>query len=75
MVDKRDDFDFGDRFSEEFSKARREIKRPNILVMGATGAGKSSLVNLVFGQELAAVGAGKPVTDGVHAYENQLVRI
>lgn len=75
IVDKRDDFDFGERFSEEFSKVRREIKRPNILVMGATGAGKSSLVNLVFGQELAAVGAGKPVTDGVHAYENQLVRI
>lgn len=74
-MDKRDDFDFGNQFSEEFSKVRREIKRPNILVMGATGAGKSSLVNLVFGQEMAAVGAGKPVTDGVHAYENQLVRI
>ncbi len=68
-------FNFGERFSEEFSKVRREIKRPNILVMGATGAGKSSLVNLVFGQELAAVGAGKPVTDGIHSYENQLVRI
>lgn len=74
-MNNQDDFNFGDRFSEEFSKVRREIKRPNILVMGATGAGKSSLVNLVFGQEMAAVGAGKPVTDGVHAYENQLVRI
>lgn len=74
-MDKRDEFDFGEQFSKEFSKARSEIKRPNILVMGATGAGKSSLVNLVFGQKLAAVGAGKPVTEGVHAYENHLVRI
>lgn len=74
-MDKCDDFDFGDRFYEEFNKVRRNIKRPNILVMGATGAGKSSLVNLVFGQELAVVGAGKPVTEGVLAYENQLVRI
>lgn len=72
---KRDEYDLGERFSTEFAQVRSEIKRPNILVMGATGAGKSSLVNMVFGQELAAVGAGKPVTDGVHSYENQLVRI
>ncbi|WNL43529.1 GTPase [Halomonas sp. PAMB 3264] len=74
-MEKRDEYDFGGQFSEEFNKLRRDIKRPNILVMGATGAGKSSVVNLVFGQELAAVGAGKPVTEGVLAYENQLVRI
>ncbi|PXX38620.1 YcjF family protein [Aquitalea magnusonii] len=74
-MNTRDNFDFGERFSEEFSKVRRETKKPNILVMGATGTGKSSLVNLVFDEELAAVGAGKPVTDGVLAYENQLVRI
>lgn len=74
-MDERDECNFGKRFSEEFSKVRREIKRPNILVMGATGAGKSSLVNMIFGQELATVGAGKPITQGVCSYENELVRI
>lgn len=34
----------------------------NIILFGATGVGKSTLVNSFFGEELAAAGKGKPVT-------------
>ncbi|MEB8015435.1 GTP-binding DUF697 domain-containing protein [Raoultella ornithinolytica] len=34
----------------------------NIILLGATGVGKSTLVNSFFGEELAATGKGKPVT-------------
>lgn len=67
--------EFSGRFKEEFKNARDAVKKPNILVLGGTGAGKSSLVNSVFGEKLAAVSAGKPVTKGIKKYENDLVRV
>lgn len=71
----RDQPDFSSKFKQEFEKARSNIKKPNILILGGTGAGKSSLVNLVFGKELAQVGAGLPITKGIKEYANELVRI
>ena len=44
-----------DKYLEE---ARREIPRPNIMICGGTGVGKSSLVNSIFRMEMAEVGAG-----------------
>ena len=35
----------------------------NIIVVGKTGAGKSTLINSVFREDLATEGMGKPVTD------------
>ena len=34
----------------------------NVLIIGKSGVGKSSLVNYLFGKELQAVGVGAPVT-------------
>nr|WP_233709675.1 GTPase [Helicobacter salomonis] len=34
----------------------------NVLVAGGTGVGKSTLINVVFGEEMARTGQGKPVT-------------
>lgn len=53
----------------------KDIKSPNILVVGATGTGKSSLINAVFGEELAKVGAGLPVTKYFNYYSNGIVNI
>lgn len=52
----------------------------NILIMGATGTGKSSLLNYLCGQEVARAGAGKPVTEeGIFEFDallnGQTVRI
>ena len=36
--------------------------KTNILIAGKSGVGKSSLLNYIFGEEVAETGAGKPVT-------------
>ncbi|GAA7259351.1 hypothetical protein ID0476_03600 [Helicobacter pylori] len=55
-------------------KMREVIKKEkpimNILLMGATRVGKSSLINGLFGKEMAKVGIGKPVTQHL---ENMLM--
>ncbi len=40
----------------------------NVIVAGKTGVGKSSLINYIFGKEVANVGAGAPVTQEIEAY-------
>ncbi|SFC55870.1 GTPase family protein [Butyrivibrio sp. YAB3001] len=42
----------------------------NIMVVGITGTGKSTLINAVFGSELAATGSGQPVTDHISEYKS-----
>ncbi|KAG2393076.1 hypothetical protein C9374_009653 [Naegleria lovaniensis] len=56
-------------FQDHFNDCTKACKKPNILVAGITGAGKSSLVNAVFGEELARAGAGMPVTQHFQKYE------
>ncbi|MEL3900402.1 MAG: 50S ribosome-binding GTPase [Treponema phagedenis] len=64
---ERTDFDknFEAIFENEMEKMKSKIKKPNLLLIGGTGVGKSSLINRIFGEEVAAVGAGDPVTKGL----------
>ena len=41
----------------------KNLKTLNIIVAGKTGVGKSTLINCVFREELAATGIGRPLTD------------
>ncbi|MGV8979667.1 YcjF family protein [Clostridium sp.] len=64
---KADDFNF----EEEYSKIKSKVKKPNILLCGATGVGKSSVINKIFGRDVAKVGSGQPVTRGITKYQDE----
>src|SRR3954447_19834465 len=52
---------------------RREAERlghANILVIGQTGVGKSTLINAIFRKPLATTGVGKPVTQVIQRFED-----
>jgi uncharacterized protein (DUF697 family)/GTPase SAR1 family protein len=55
-------------FEAAFADAEVEIGRFNLAVFGKTGVGKSTLVNAIFGEAVAATGIGRPVTLGSHLY-------
>ena len=68
-------FDY-EKFDYEQAKeeVKNSIKKPNILLCGATGVGKSSLVNDIFDLDVEDVGAaavgtdGRPKTQGIHKF-------
>jgi uncharacterized protein (DUF697 family)/GTP-binding protein EngB required for normal cell division len=60
---------FMDKFRTMCEEEERKLGRVNILIAGKTGAGKSTLVNAVFGAKIAETGIGRPVTGGVTWYE------
>jgi predicted GTPase len=51
-----------DKVKKEIEEVSKTTQKPNILLLGGSGAGKSSLVNAVFGKTLAEIGEGKPIT-------------
>ena len=55
-------------FEAAFADAEVKIGRFNLAVFGKTGVGKSTLVNAIFGESVAATGIGRPVTMGSHLY-------
>ena len=52
-------------FAEAFNKIEKELnnmEKTNILIVGKTGVGKSTLINSVFRAEMSETGTGRPVT-------------
>ena len=56
-------------YSEYESKKNINKEKENIIVAGKTGVGKSSLINYIFGKEVAKVGDGQPVTQEIQEYD------
>ncbi len=58
-------------FKESLLEAEAEMGHCNVMVIGKTGVGKSTLVNAVFKDELARTGVGSPVTRHIRKYSKQ----
>lgn len=56
------------------NNAYNEMGNVNIVVAGKTGVGKSTLINAVFGENLAKTGVGRPVTQSAKEYTSNRVR-
>lgn len=69
--------DFKDSIDLLFA-GKKEVDAPtdgpdivNIMLSGKSGVGKSTLVNAIFGEELAETGVGAPLTQHIQLYEKE----
>jgi uncharacterized protein (DUF697 family)/GTP-binding protein EngB required for normal cell division len=59
---------FETEFRDKYQEHADKLGRFNLAIFGKTGVGKSTLINSVFGEDVAATGIGKPVTMDEHLY-------
>src|SRR5690606_19569099 len=57
-----------EQFRQKYEEQAAKIGRFNLAVFGKTGVGKSTLINAVFGEDVAPTGIGEPVTMDGHLY-------
>ena len=65
------DFSFDELLNQSFvafQEAENQVGQCNVLVIGKTGVGKSTLINAVFRDRLAETGVGRPITQGIRQY-------
>jgi uncharacterized protein (DUF697 family)/predicted GTPase len=63
---------FRQSFRNEYERQSAAIGRFNLAIFGKTGVGKSTLINAIFGEEVARTGIGEPVTRGSHLYLDRI---
>lgn len=64
-----------EKFYKEFQTQIEEMVKPNLVIVGKTGAGKSSLIKSIFGVncDTLKISTGKPCTRGMNPYEPENV--
>lgn len=76
--EKMENINFKAEFEQNFSEAEQFCKRPNILVAGYTGCGKTSLIRTVLGNEIVpaeGVDNSRPCRIEFDCYENEEIRL
>lgn len=58
-------------FVDIIKDAKEQLGQVNILMAGKTGVGKSTLLNAVFGEDMAETGVGKPITKTLKEYSKE----
>lgn len=67
-MEKYDAQNIADKIIEAIKKERASMTKLNVMVLGKTGVGKSTLINNVFNESMAETGIGKPITDSIRKY-------
>jgi GTP-binding protein EngB required for normal cell division len=61
---------YHESLQNELNGLKQRVHRPNVLILGKTGGGKSTLANRVFGENTFATGTGRPVTKGISFFDS-----
>lgn len=57
--------DLNDLINQAREALKKVNSKLNVLIVGKTGVGKSTLINAVFGDKVAKTGSGKPITQEI----------
>lgn len=57
--------DVAKKIMDAIQKEYKELETLNVMILGKTGVGKSSLINNMFNKKMADVGVGKPITKDI----------
>ncbi|MBR6909963.1 MAG: 50S ribosome-binding GTPase, partial [Lachnospiraceae bacterium] len=60
-----------DGIKEAIAKEKKDMKVFNVMLLGKTGVGKSTLINNLFSERIAQTGIGKPVTQDIRLYKKE----
>ena len=61
--------DVAEKILQAIQKEHKEMTTLNVMILGKTGVGKSTLINNMFNEKLADTGMGKPVTKTIRKIE------
>lgn len=71
VLDQKLDSNIYYETSKYIPKKMSDLSRINIIIVGKTGVGKSTLINSFFNEKLAQTGTGRPITNLIEPYSTK----